>query len=255
MSVFWILFTGAATAWGVRVSIQRKAAVWGKVLAVMLILFAGVNAVLLTWWIGDGRLWPGVQVSPDVKNWFLSRYDGVLPPPDPLYGIAALVAHVAMLIAAREKTGPALWPVTAWFLVVVVWFQTAQSERPTHYRRAVGPNQNAFLTIAPAGDKSRLIFAHGARDSGFVDVLHVAEAESVPVDTKLMWTHDGEAIVFQIGRRRIFALPLEGEPVGFLPERSHEWPEANPNLESVNVRNKLSLAAKNVDVFIHEHGG
>ncbi len=256
MNILWILLAAAATAWGVRGALQRDVAAWLKALATLAFLFCGLTTVLLVWWVGDGRLLPTLQISPDVRNWFATNYDGGLPAPDPLYLLVGLVAHVALLVLARSKRGAILWPATLVFLAATMWFSSRQSDRPIAYRRALGPATTAYLTVAPTKNEgARLVFAHGASEDGFVDVIHVAESEKVPIDIQLFWTNDGQAIVLQVGRRRTFALKLDGTTVGYLPARSHEWPEENASLESGPVRKRLAKAAKDVDVFLREHGG
>ena len=256
MNLLWILLAAAATAWGVRAAWQRDAAVWIRVLAGLVFFLCGINLVLLVWWIGDGRLLPGWQISPDVRNWFASRYDGALPPPDPLFLIAAVLAHLALLVTRKSERGAVLWPATLVFVAGLMWFQARQSDRPISYRRTVGPDGVAFLTIAPLEDeKARVVFAHGEPGAAFARVLHVADTERVPVDTRLLWTNDGAAIILQVGRRRTFAITRDGEPIGYLPQRSHEWPLADPRKEAGPVRARLSEGAKDVDMFLQKHGG
>ena len=101
-----------------------------------------------------------------------------------------------------------------------------------------------------------MILAEGGLDAPFLRVRHTHVAESAPPRPRLFWTSDGEGLVLSVRRERLFAVHLvTGERIGDLPERTHDWPSAVPEAESVAHRRRFSLAEKDVSLFIRDHGG
>lgn len=252
-----LLVTLAFVVYGTVTALKSEAPKAARALAVLVYAALGVHTILLAWWYGDGRVLPGLQLSPEFRNYYAGRVRaGSWPALQPAVGIVALLAHLAVAIP-RPGRGAllALLPVTLFFGWTFFHFQGKEDGRATTYERVLGPGEHAYLTVAPDGKGVRLIFSIAGAADTFARVLHVHAADAKPPEPTLFWTKDGKAVVLASRRRRIFAVDRDGETTGTLPVASHEWPAADPALESVAVQRVLSAAARDVDHFVRAHGG
>jgi hypothetical protein len=255
-----LLVSAAAAAYATAVALVLRARIWATVLAILFFLFVGMHAVFLACLTGDGHVLPGYQLSPKVIDFWRDRIvSGRLPPPEPAFLWVVVLAHLLVAIPRPGRRG-VLLPLPATLVFVALFVVLEQrSERPPAPppRHAVGPAGEAFLTIHPLGEERvRMILAEGEVDAPFLRVRHTHRAESAPPRPRLFWTSDGEGLVLSVRRERLFAVHLPtGETIGDLPERSHDWPAAVPDVESVAHRRRFSLAEKNVSLFIRDHGG
>jgi len=252
-----ILLTAACAAYAVHAVVRRKLPWWFTAGALLLYLAVAVQTVILVWWLGDGRLVAGWQVNPEIKNYVTHTYaQGRWPAPDRTFCLVAILAQILVLIPRPDRAGLVrLLPVTLFFLVLFFWFGNREQDRPLQYRRALGPEQNAYLTLAPNGPGARLILAHGRASDSFLHIDLVHLTHSTPPEIRPLWTKDGLGIVLSVSLRKLAAVSLDGGIVGRLPVESHEWPEQDPRMESVAVRERFSKAQKEVAEFVDGHGG
>jgi hypothetical protein len=257
MTVEFAILLGAAviTAWAARVTLTSRLPLWASLPALALYLFLGIHTVLLAGLAGDGRIVPGYQLSPEVRNVFgYEHARGALPSPHPGYSWLVILAHV--LVVSRNPDRAAFLrplPATLFYIAVFWVFQARAELPPTAYIRSPGPQQNAYLTLAAHGDGVRLVFATG--DGTFVPVLHVHEMDKLPPAVRLLWTRDGRALVVCARDQRLFAVDLDGTVAGILPGKAADWPAERGAFESVAVRRRLSAARREVAEFVVNHGG
>jgi hypothetical protein len=257
---FWILLVSAVfAAFGTAVAIRLKVSRVATVLAVVVYALVGVHAVFLAALTGDGRLIPGLQLSPGVQRyWTELLLAERIPASHPALGLFAVVAHLLVLLP-RPSRRTLLYPLPATlvFLLLIVILQKRTEGRPILHHRADGPGQTAFLTIAPVGEGSavRMIVASGEAGGPFLCVRHVHRADSPPPKPRLYWTRDGEGIVLTVRSRRLLGLDLDGGVAGWLPEERHEWPSAAFKGESPATQRRLTRAERDVAEFVKNHHG
>lgn len=253
-----LVLCAAGSAYGAHASIRTNVKWTPTVLAVLLYAFVGMHTVFLAAMSGDGRILPGLQLSPDLKAaWGEALADTVFPAPG--FCLLALLAH-ALVLAPSIDRARALRPLPATLLFVVLFFALGKraDRDPTRYQQFQGPEDAAYLTVMPIGPhrETRLVISTGGRDDAFLRVRHVHESESAPPKPRLFWTNDGKGVVFQVQRLRPFALDLEsGETIGALADRHHEWPREAPGAQSREAADRLALDRKAVDAFIKRRGG
>lgn len=258
MTVEFLILVAAAVfaAWGARVALTSKLPLWVSLPAVALYLFVGIHTVLLAGLAGDGRIVPGYQLNPEIRNVFgYEQARGRLPSPDPGWSWLAVLAHA--LVLARGTGKPAFWrPLPAsLFFIAVFWIFTARASLPpTTYEREVGPEETAYLTLSASGDGVELVLAAGDDDATLLPVLVAQGMDGRPASLRLFWTKDGRGLVIMSQRRRIFAIDLDGGTVGVLPERKADWPPPNA-FESIASKRRLSQAERDVAEFVVNHGG
>jgi hypothetical protein len=257
-SEFWFL-VGAAVfaAWGTRVALTAKLPLWVSLPVVALYLFLGIHTVLLAGLAGDGRIVPGYQLSPEIRNVFgYETAHGRMPSPHPGWSWLAVLAHA--LVLARGTGKAAFWrplPATVFFIAVFWVFQARATRPPTSYLRAVGPEQNAYLTMSARSDGIAFVLAAGDDDATLLPVLAARDMDEPPASLRLYWTKDGRGLVVASYRRRIFAVDLDGETVGVLPEHKADWPEPPSKFEPTPRKRRLSHAERDVAEFVVNHGG
>ena len=247
-----LLLAAATSCFGVVLVLKRKPPVWAAVPALLLYAFCGIHTVLLAWLTSAGVVFPGLQVSPGLKSYYLAEvwYDrawGLEPALLALVLPAHLLASAPRLTPGRLK-GPL--PATVVFLGFLVYFQ---SPPPIAAERAPGPERTVYLTVVQQGDGAHLVLAHGAPQATFLDVVHVHETESRMPRLRLHWTKDGQGIVLQAGYERLFAVDLDGNVTGALPVHAHEWPTPG-GYQSPAVKRRFSQARRDVAEFIQNHG-
>jgi hypothetical protein len=255
---FWILIGAAVfAAWGARAALTSKLPLWVSLPTVALYLCVGIHTALLAGLAGDGRIVPGYQLSPEIRNVFgYEHAHGRMPSPHPGWSWLAVLAHA--LVLARGTGKPAFWrplPATIFFVAVFWIFQARETLPPTSYLRAVGPEDNAYLTLSAHHDGVGLVLAAGASDATLLPVLAAREMDEPPASLRIFWTKDGRGLVVVSHRRRIFAVDLDGGTVGVLPERKADWPPPPGSFESVASKRRLSQAEREVAEFVVNHGG
>ena len=248
-----LLLAVATSCFGVVLVLKRKPPLWAAAPALLLYAFCGIHTVLLAWLTSDGVVFPGVQISPGLKSFYLAevwndRAWGLEPALLALVLAAHLLASAPRLKVAWLK-GPL--PATLMFLGFLVYFQN-----PPRIvgERAPGPERTVYLTTVEQGEGASLVLAHGAPEATFLDVVHVHETESRPPRVRLHWTKDGQGIVLQAGYERPFAVDLDGKVTSALPVHAHEWPTPG-GYQSPAVKSRFSQARRDVAEFIQNHGG
>ncbi len=248
---------GAAYATATALHLNQRWVV--TLLAVLLAAFVGVHTVMLAIMTGDGRILPGLQLSPSLKAIWGDTLAGT-PFPTPGFTFLILLVHLLIVIQKPGRRG--FWlplPATLIFIGIFAGIGGRTSLGPTLHRRQIGPRRTAYLTLAPIDDKqrTRIIVSDGERDASFCKVRLVHESGSPPPEPyRLFWTRDGNGLVMMIRRRKILGLDIEtGRVAGGLPAESHEWPRRNAAAESVKTQMQLARWAREVDAFIREHGG
>ncbi len=249
-----ILLAGAASAFGTWATLRGGGFRWLALPAVALWTVTGIQTALLAALSGDGRILPGFQINPLVKDeWGQVLASGWLPTPEPAYCLLALLAHLVALLA-RPAAASLTRPLAATLLFVALFF--VMRERvggpPTSYVRALGPDRMAaFLTLAPG----KLILSSGPEEAAFLDVRVVRDRDGEVPEPRLQWTKEGHGIVLTSRYRRLYAIDGEGRTVGEIPARAGDWPHANPDSESTTVRRALTQAERAVAEFVKERGG
>ena len=155
-----LLLAAATSCFGVVLVLKRKPPLWAAVPALLLYAFLGIHTVLLAWLTGAGVVFPGLQVSPGLKSFYLAevwsdRAWGLEPWLLALVVPAHLLASVPRLNPGWLK-GPL--PATVVFLGFLVYFQSPPTITA---ERASGPEQMVYLTIVEQGDGARLVLSHG----------------------------------------------------------------------------------------------
>jgi len=251
-----VLLAAFGAAWAVAMLLRKGAPRLVALPAVLLYALLGMEAALLIALNGDGRVLPGYQLSPGIVNWWRHALGtGMLAQPAVL--TAALLLHV-LAVAPRPglRAVLAFVPSSVAFVVLFAVLSARDGAPPPEHVVALGPGRLALLTLVPLdGGRTRMIFAETEGGTKLLRVLHVHVAEGEPPSPRVEWTLDGEAVVFMTLRRRIFALPLHGPPIGLLPDRASEWPHEDPATEPVPMRAKYSQARMLVDRYIQAHGG
>jgi hypothetical protein len=246
------------SAYGAHAAIRENVKWTPTVLAVALFAFVGIHTVFLAIMTGDGRVLPGLQLSPDLKAaWGEALADSVFPAPG--FCLLALLAH-GLVLAPRIDRAHALRPLPVTLLFVVLFFVLGKrtEQDAMRYEQVQGPDEVAYLTVTPIGPgrETRLVISTGGRDDAFMTVRHVHVAESAPPKARLFWTNDGKGVVFQVQRLKPFAIDLESdETIGRLAERHHEWPREVPGAQSREAADRLALDRKAVDAFVKRRGG
>lgn len=239
-------------AYGAWASLRSRPPLWAAVAAAVLFAATGVVAVLVSWVAGDGVVLPGLQLSPGLKGFYMSERDwGLAPSLSRWLLLAAPAAHL-VLVAARRDRKALLVPLPA--TAIFVWLLLVAPDVPATVVRARGPEQVAYLTIAEREGGARLIVAAGDPFASFLRILHVHDAEAVPVELHLEWTKDGKAVVIRLHEQKdaCFAVELDGSVTGGLPAAKREWPgDYLPG----DVAARFSLYRKEVFKLIQAHGG
>jgi hypothetical protein len=248
-----LLLAAAASCYGVAVVLKRRPPLWAALPALLLYAFCGIHAVLLAWLLSDGVVLPGLQISPDVKRYYLTEvWQGRAAGLDPWLLALVVPAHLLACVPRLRigwLKGPL--PATVVFLGFLVHFLGPPT---TVFESARGPEGIAYLTVAERGDGARIVLTHGPPEATFLDVVHVHDTKSAPPHLRLAWTRDGQGIVIRIGNERPFAVDLDGHVTGALPVYAHEW-TAEGGYESPAVRRRFSQARRDVAEFIQVHGG
>lgn len=251
-----VLLAAFGAAWAAAALVRRKAPWPVAVPAILLWALLGMQAALLVALSGDGRVLPGLQLSPGVVRWWRRTLsDG--PFAQPALLTVALLLHV-LAVAPRPNLRAvlSLAPSTAAFLVLFAVLLGRGGQPQAEHVVALGPGRLAHLTLVPLdGGRTRMVFAQAEGGSTLLDVLFVHVAEGAPPEPRIEWTRDGAAVVFGSRKRRILALPLHGPPIGALPDRASEWPHADPATEPVPMRVRFSEARMLVDRYVQAHGG
>jgi len=259
---FWIiLFAALASAWGVRVALKsghRPAFISASVAFYVL---AGMNTVMLAMLYGDGRFVPGYQFSPGMQKAY-AESGAIMPVP--LICLASMLAHLALLIPRADRAG-VLRPLPATVILIACFFvfDRRQSGRTMTHHEEQGPARTAYLSLVPVGDKvaSRVVIAEGPRDAAFLRVLIVHDTEITPDRPHLMWTKDGDGLVFSMWPQggaephQLLAIGRDGTVVGELPIAGHDWPQAHPGADSLKGKRRYREAQADVARFVLEHGG
>jgi len=249
-----ILLAGAGSALGTWATLRGGPFRWLALPAVVLWTVTGIQTALLAALSGDGRIVPGFQINPLVKDeWGQILASGSLPTPEPAYCLLALLAHL-FAILARPTAASLRMPLAGTLLFVALFFVLRERvDGPaTTYVRALGPSaQAAFLTLAPG----RLLLSSGPEEAAFLDVRVVQRCEGDAPEPRLQWTNDGKGIVLTSRYREIFAIDADGRTVGGIPEHADRWPHKDPRSESTAVRRALTQAERAVAEFIKQRGG
>ncbi len=255
-----ILLAAFASAWGTRAAWLAGGA-WGwRVFSAVLFALLGVHAVILAALSGDGIVFPGLQLSPEVTNMFGAEFAAgrVWWAPRPLLSLVVLLAHLAILLA---KTNRSNWlrplPATMLFVFVTIFYRGGANLPARQYLRSVGPQTNGYLTIVPTGDGADLIFAVGNRGEVLLDIVHRHEADKLPPKPLLQWTRDGAAILLSVRLDRLFAVEKDGSYVGWLPPRGSMWPpeKNDPGYEPVDNHRMRSQGQRDVAEYLNNHAG
>jgi len=261
-----ILLAAAAAARRARAAAPAPGR-WGwRLFGGVVFVVLGIHAVLLAALGGDGLVFPGKQLSPEIANVFGVRFaEGrAWWAPEPVYSTVVLLAHLALLLASTKRAN---WlrplPATAFFVLVAIVYRDRADLPPRQHLRAERPGTHAdglthgYLTLRPTGAGAELVFAVGGRDDVLVDVVHRHAAGEMPPRPKLRWTGDGAALVFSVRGRRLFAVEPDGSTTGWLPPADRDWPPSRYDraYESVDMRRKRSRAERDVAEFLTKHGG
>ena len=247
-----LLLAAAASAYGAWASLRSRPPLWAAAFAATLFAAAGVFAVLASWIAGDGIVLPGLQLSPGLKAFYLAEAGwGLAPSIGRWLLLVAPLAHL-LLVAARRDQATLLRPVPATAAFVLLFLSIA--DEPATVVRARGPQQVAYLTIASREEGARLILAAGDPFAVFLRVAHVHETASAPPALHLNWTNDGKGLVVRVHEEKdaSFAVDLDGNVTGELPQEAREWPA---DYVPPDVQRRFSLARKEVSKFITAHKG
>ena len=239
-------------AYGAWSSLRNRKPLWAAATAASLFAAAGLAAVLVFWIAGDGVVLPGVQLSPGLRAFYYAERDwGLLPSVSRWLLLAAPLAHLILVMARRDRPS-LLVPLPA--TVIFAWLLLAVPDAPAAVVRARGPEQVAYLTIAPREEGTRVIIGAGAPFATFLKIVHVHEVETVPVELHLQWTRDGKALVIRLHEQKdpCFAVDLDGHVTGGLPAAKREWPG---DYVPGDVDQRFSLYRKEVFKLIQAHGG
>ena len=251
-----LVIAALATGYGAAATLGSKAATPWKLVVLVLYLVAGIHLALVLSLSGGALIVPGHQINPAiVTQWEATLVGAALA--QPWLTLVALLAHILLVVPDPTRRGflrPL--PASIGFLFVLAIGQRAQLRGPARFLPSAGPERVAYLTLVPRGDGvQKIVFAQGEIQSALLKVMHEHEARGTPPRPRLFWTRDGAGVVFVALRRRLFALGLDGEVIGALPEQAEEWPQDNPGVESVAARRRFSKARMEVDAYIEEHGG
>jgi len=256
VSLVALLLTALATAYGAAVVIRARLRPAATVLALALYLLAGLEMALLVTLGNGGVLLPGRQINPAI----IAEWQQVLagtPLLSPWLVLLAVPAHGLVLIG-KPGRGALLGPLPATLVLVALLIHTKRGldRGPSHVVAGIGPDRIAYLTTVPGEDGAvRMLFADGLASDALFGIRYVHDSGGAPPSPQLVWTRDGQVLVFRSRTRGLMALGLDGAVIGHLPVRAADWPQEDPNHESVAARREFSLARKQVDEFVREHGG
>ena len=249
-----LLLAAGASAYGVWASLKSRPPLWSAALSAVLFAAAGVIAILASWISGDGVVLPGLQLSPGLRDYYLTEAEwGLVPSLSRWLVFLGPLGHLILAVVRRDRATVLVpFPATAVFL----WLLLATAETPTAVVRARGAEQVAYLTIVPHEDGARLILAAGEPFSSFLRVLHVHETLSAPPQLHLHWTNDGKVLVVRVHDEEFpsFAVDLDGNVTGALPVEAREWTEPGDYVPG-DVRQRFSEFRKDVSKLVHEHRG
>jgi hypothetical protein len=250
-----LLVTALATGYAAAVVLRSKLRPWAAVPALLCYLLAGVQLALL-FTLGGGVLLPGRQLNPAIVAEWQQVLSGT-PLLSPWFTLVTLLAHLLVLISLPDRTGLLRpLPATVVFLALMLVARQSMARGPSQVVTGIGPDRVACLSIIPIGDGSvRMLLAEGAATDPLFDIRYDHAVTGPPPKPQVVWTKDGQVIVFRSRARALLALGVDGAVIGSLPSVKEDWPQENPNHESLSARRKFSRARMEVDRFVGEHGG
>jgi len=252
-----LLLIAVTTGYAAAMVLRSKLSPAATILTLACYLLAGLQLALLFTLSGGGVLLPGRQINPAI----VAEWQGILagtPLISPWLVLVTLLAHLAILIIRPGRAG-LLWPLPATIacLALMVVVQQRMDRGPSRIVPGIGPERIAYLTIEPTSSDGavRLMFAEGAASDPLFEIRYVHDVAGAPPKPQLVWTKDGQVIVFRSRTRGLLALGPDGALIGKLPLIAEDWPQTDPNVERISAREEFSRARMEVDQFVREHGG